>query len=336
MDFIERSEGPFVSFELIPPKRGGTLARLLDLIGELAKHNPPFIDVTSHASLLTYKETAQGIKKRVKRKRPGTLGVCALIQHKFGIEAVPHLLCKGFTRDETEDFLLDLRYLGIQNVFAIQGDSPNYEKKIDTSVRSVNEHAFDLVSQINDMNNGHYLDSEFYFSEEPMEASDFCIGVAGYPERHYESPNITKDIQWTKAKIDAGAGYIVTQLFLSNYHYINYVQKCRQAGIQAPIIPGIKVLTKKSHLKLVPRFFHAEVPFELSQEIEEADPSEVLDIGVRWAVKQVEELLDFGVPGLHIYVTDDIVAVKRLMEELGRKTDLQIWGEGSKPLQRSY
>ncbi|MFQ5979266.1 MAG: methylenetetrahydrofolate reductase [Candidatus Heimdallarchaeota archaeon] len=319
IEYLEQTDRPFVSFEIIPPTRGGNAQDLLSLIDDLSKYRPPFVDVTSHASEVTYEELPDGgIKRRIKRKRPGTLGVCAIIQHKYKIEAVPHVLCRGFTKEETEDFLIDLKYLGIQNVLAIQGDNHAYQKPVGHNGRSINEFATNLVEQIANMNNGIYLDDEIL----DPEASNFCVGVAGYPEKHFEAPNLTMDINHTKQKVEAGGDYIVTQMFYNNKVYFNYVELCKKIGINVPIIPGLKILTKKFQLRSVPSRFMLDIPVELTEQVMKASEDEILDIGINWALKQVEELIQFGVPGLHFYVINDSSAISLLMEKLSNKLSI--------------
>ncbi|REJ81890.1 MAG: methylenetetrahydrofolate reductase [NAD(P)H] [Acidobacteria bacterium] len=311
VEHLDRASRPLISFEIIPPLRGGTLERLLELIDALQKFSPPFIDITSHSAEAYYEETRSGIQKRVKRKRPGTLGVCALIQNKYRIDAVPHLLCNGFSREETEDFLIELRYLGIDNVLAVRGDHSGYVKPLRDG-RSANRYASDLVAQITAMNSGRYLEEDLLDAD----PSDFCIGVGGYPEKHFEAPNLETDVQRTLEKVRAGADYIVTQMFFDNRHYFAFVDRCRAAGIEVPIIPGLKILTTKKHLTSLPSVFHLTIPPELSSAVEEAAPSEVRSIGVDWALKQTEELLDHGVPAVHFYVMQSAVAIKELMNRL--------------------
>ncbi len=311
VEHLERASGPLISFEIIPPRRGGDLQSLLRLVEELARHRPPFIDITSHAAEVVYDETPTGYQKRVKRKRPGTLGVCALVQNKFNIDAVPHVLCEGFTREETEDFLIELRYLGIDNVLAIRGDPAGYHKPLDHG-RTRNEHACDLIAQIADMNKGVYL-------EELLDAapSDFCIGAAGYPEKHFEAPNLVADVAWVKRKVDAGASYVVTQMFFDNAHYFRFVDLCRERGITVPIIPGLKLVTSRRQLTTVPANFHCEIPPGLAEAVEAAAPDHVTDVGVAWALEQSRELLAAGVPSLHFYVMSHAGAVSRVVTGLG-------------------
>jgi len=311
-EHLERAKRPLISFEIIPPLRGGNLENLLALIDDLETYKPPFIDITSHAAEVVYDETPDGIQRKIKRKRPGTLGVCALIQNKYQIDAVPHVLCQGFTREETEDFLIELKYLGIDNVLAIRGDDSGYKKPLQHG-RSANRFALDLVNQIVDMNRGRYVE-EGLLDAEP---SDFCIGVAGYPEKHFEAPNLTADLRWAKAKVEAGAEYIVTQMFYDNQHFFEYAKACREAGIDAPVIPGLKILTRKRHLRVIPSLFHAEIPPELSEAVEAAeDDREAQTIGVEWAKKQVEELLNADVPSVHFYVMQSADSIRELMSKL--------------------
>lgn len=310
-EVLAKSTDPLISFEIIPPKRGGDIQSLLSTIESIAKYNPPFIDITSHAAEIVYEETPKGIRKRVIRKRPGTLGICALIQNKYKIEAVPHILCKNFTKEETEDFLIELGYLGVNNVLAIQGDDKGFEKEV-SGGRTTNKFAVDLVKQISDMNKGIYLEEELLDAK----PSDFCIGVSGYPEKHYEAPNLKTDLSFTKQKIDSGADYIVTQMFFENSAFFNYRNKAKEAGINAPILPGLKILTSKAHLTGIPKNFYINIPEDLSTEIMEAKPEHVMEVGVNWAVKQAEELFNSGVPCLHFYIMQNPKPVNMLMEKL--------------------
>ncbi|MEM7583801.1 MAG: methylenetetrahydrofolate reductase [Acidobacteriota bacterium] len=309
-EHLAEAKRPLISFEIIPPLRGGDIKGLLGLIESLVQHRPPFIDITSHAAQVVYDETPQGIQRKVKRKRPGTLGVCALIQNKYNIDAVPHVLCQGFTRQETEDFLIELRYLGIENVLAIRGDDSGYRKRLEHG-RTANGHAIDLVQQIQDMNEGRYL--EDLLDADP---ADFCIGAAGYPEKHFEAPNLQSDVRWVKAKVEAGADYIVTQMYFDNRHYFKFVDACRAAGITVPIIPGLKILTAKRQLQSIPRTFHCEIPAELSEAIENAKGKHVMEVGVEWAAKQTQELLDKNVPSVHFYVLSNAKAINTLLPRL--------------------
>jgi methylenetetrahydrofolate reductase (NADPH) len=310
-EHLQQAKKPLISFELIPPKRGGDIKSLLDVLDDIARFEPPFIDITSHAAEVIYDETPSGIKKKVKRKRPGTLGICALIQNKYNIDAVPHVLCRGFTREETEDFLIEIQYLGINNVLAIRGDSSGYEKPLQHG-RSINESTVALVKQISDMNKGIYLEENLLDAS----PSDFCIGVGGYPEKHFEAPNLKADIRYIKEKIDAGAQYIVTQMFYDNQVYFQFLDQCRQAGIDVPIIPGLKILMAKSNLSSLPRNFHVNIPEALADEVAEAGSEHIMEIGVNWAVRQVEELLNNNVPAIHFYIMLNSEPINRLMKKL--------------------
>lgn len=310
-EHLARADRPLISFEIIPPLRGGDVKGLLALIDDLTKFRPPFIDITSHAAEVMYEETPQGLQRRVKRKRPGTLGVCALLQNKYQIDAVPHILCRGFTREETEDFLIELKYLGIDNVLAVRGDDSGFQKPLQYG-RSANVYACDLVNQITAMNHGRYLEQDLLDAE----PSNFCVGVGGYPEKHFESANLKLDVRHVKEKVDAGAHYIVTQMFFNNEHYFRFVDLCREQGITVPIIPGLKILATAKQLASIPRTFFVEIPDALSDQVLTAKPEHVLDIGVEWALKQSEELLARGAPALHYYVMQSANAVKKLMAKL--------------------
>lgn len=310
IDHLARATHPLISFEIIPPLRGGNVQSLLELMDELVRYHPPFIDITSHAAEIVYDETPNGIQRRVKRKRPGTLGVCALIQNKYNVDAVPHVLCRGFTREETEDFLIELKYLGIDNVLAVRGDDSGFQKPLQYG-RSANLYACDLVQQIAAMNQGKYLEPGLLGAE----PSRFCVGVGGYPEKHFEAPNLNADIRHVKAKIGAGADYVVTQMFFDNRVYFEYVDACRAQGVTAPIIPGLKIVTSAKQLRTIPSNFFVDLPTELSDAVE-ADPEHALEIGVEWALRQATELLERGVPSLHFYVMQSPKSINRLMERL--------------------
>jgi len=311
-EHLSKSAETLISFEIIPPKRGGDIKQLLAVLEDVAKFDPKYIDITSHAAEIIYEETSSGdYKMRIKRKRPGTLGICALIQNKYNIDAVPHVICHGFTKEETEDFLIELHYLGIDNVLAVRGDDSGYSKPIKFG-RSTNNFAVDLVKQIDDMNHGRYLEDTL-LDAEPM---SYCIGVAGYPEKHFEAPNLGTDIKFTKEKVAAGAEYIVTQMFYDNKRYYDYVKFCRDAGIDIPIIPGIKILTSHQQLNNIPKNFFIDVPDELSEEVMAAKPEHVLDIGVEWAFKQVEDLMNQNVPAIHFFIMQNAVPITKLMNKI--------------------
>ncbi len=311
-EHLENDKKPIITFEIIPPLRGGNVTSLMQLIDDLMVYEPPFIDITSHAAQVVYEETKDGIKRKVKRKRPGTIGICALIQNKYNVDAVPHAICTGFTREETEDFLIELNYLGIDNVLAVKGDDNGYQKT-PRDGKSVNDAAIDLVTQIADLNRGKYLEQDL-LDAQPM---DFGIGISGYPEKHFAAPNLEADLRNTEAKIAAGADYIVTQMFFDNRYYFEYVEKCRARGIDVPIIPGLKVLVGKKQLRTLPEMFHCEIPVELADEVQAAEKRrDVVEIGSEWTARQVEELLDNGAPSIHFYVMLNSRAVKKVMAKL--------------------
>ncbi|MCH7724397.1 MAG: methylenetetrahydrofolate reductase [Bacteroidetes bacterium] len=311
IEHLNKATEPLISFELIPPKRGGDIKSVLGVLDEIIKYNPPFIDITSHSAEVNYEETATGIKKKVKRKRPGTLGICALIQNKYNVDAVPHILVKGFTREETEDFMIELNYLGIDNVLAIRGDDSGYDKPTPAG-KSIHVNSVELVKQIIDMNNGKYLEESLLDAKE----TNYCVGIGGYPEKHFEAPNLKSDIRVVKEKVDAGADYVVTQMFYDNEFYFDYLEKCREEGINVPIIPGLKILTSKAQLHSVPKNFHVTIPDALADEVDAAVPDKVLEIGVEWATKQVEELLERNVPSVHFYIMLNSKPIKMLMDNL--------------------
>ena len=273
--------------------------KVFESLDKVMKYNPPFIDVTYHAAESYYEELPDGtIKRHIKRKRPGTIGLCAAIKHKYDVDPVPHLICEGFTKEETEDALIELNFLGIDNVLAIRGDA-NDDSTPRIKNGTYNKYAIDLVKQVKDMNRGEYLEDIVNAHE-----TNFCVGVAGYPEKHFEAPNLDFDIARLKEKVDAGGDYIVTQMFFNNDAYFRFVEKCRSAGIECPIVPGLKVLTRKRHLNFLPKFFHLNIPEALSDEVQ-ADPDNAREIGVEWAAQQCTELLEGGAPGIHFYIMGD-------------------------------
>ncbi|MBU8871308.1 MAG: methylenetetrahydrofolate reductase, partial [Gemmatimonadales bacterium] len=296
VEHLDRAGRPLFSFEIIPPPRGKTVKDIIRIVEQIAPVSPPFVDVTSHMAEALYEEQDDGsVKRRVRKKRPGTISICGIIQNRYNIDTVPHLLCTGFTREETEDAIIELNYLGIHNVLAIRGDESNYHKIISQG-RTRNTHASDLVKQLVDLRSANYLDE--IANSEPI---DFCVGVGGYPEKHIEAPNFKTDIKYLKAKVDAGAGYIVTQMFFDNSYFMDFVEKCREAGITVPIIPGLKVIDTVRQLTTLPKHFHVTIPDQLVDEIMES-PKHVQEIGNLWAIRQTEELLNSRVGCIHYYV----------------------------------
>lgn len=284
---------------------------IFDTLDPLMEFKPPFIDVTYHREEFIYKKRTSGYyEKTAIRKRPGTVGICAAIMHRYGVDAVPHLICGGFTKEDTENALIDLAFLNINNVLALRGDARKFEGKF-IAENDGHHYAIDLVRQIEDMNQGKYLDSNI----EDGAKTDFCIGVAGYPEKHFESPNMELDLQYTKAKIDAGAKYIVTQMFFDNQKYFAYVDACRKAGIDVPIVPGLKPVTKKYQLSSLPRIFHTDLPTDLAREVEKASSAEARrEVGIEWCIAQSKELKAANAPCLHYYTMGDSDTIRRIAE----------------------
>ena len=286
------------SFEILPPLKGQNVQSIFDNIDPLMEFNPPFIDVTYHREEYVYKELENGLlKKQVVKKRPGTVGICAAIQNKYQVDAIPHILCGGFTKEDTENFLIDLDFLGIDNVMALRGDAV----KSDVYFKPEKEgHAYasELVAQIKALNTGQYLDEELLNTSK----TDFCIGVGGYPEKHMEAPSLDRDIQFLKHKIENGATYIVTQMFFDNQKYFDFVDKCRKAGITVPIIPGLKPIATKKQLNIIPHRFHVDLPESLILEIIKCKTNEqVKQVGIEWCIQQSQALKQANIPVLHYY-----------------------------------
>ena len=303
IEHLQTAKNPLFSYEIVPPTRGRSVKDIIEVVEALAPLNPPWIDVTSHSSTTFFQEKLDGtIQKRTLKKRPGTLGICGIIQNRFKIDTVAHILCLGFSREETEDALIELSFLGIENILALRGDTPNFQKSL-RSDRSVNNYAADLVGQIRDMREGKYLDE--IDRTDPL---NFCIGVSAYPEKHYEAASLKTDIQNLKRKVEAGAEYIVTQMFFDNQKYFSFVEQCRAAGIAVPIIPGLKVLRNSGQLKSIPKNFYIDFPDQLVEEIEKS-PNHVEEIGKNWAKKQTIGLLEAGVSTVHYYVLNDVHTV---------------------------
>jgi len=286
------------SFEILPPLKGQDIQSIFTSIDPLMEFNPPFIDVTYHREEYVYKEMENGLlKKQVVKKRPGTVGICAAIQNKYSVDAIPHILCGGFTKEDTENFLIDLGFLGIDNVMALRGDAVKSETYFKPEKKG-HRYASELVTQINDMNHGKYLDDALLNTTN----TNFCIGVAGYPEKHLEAPSIDSDIHFLKKKINNGASYLVTQMFYDNKKFFEFVDKCRLAGINVPIIPGLKPISTKRQLNLIPHRFSVDLPDDLIMEVVKCkDNAAVRKVGVEWCIEQSKELLKYGVPFLHYY-----------------------------------
>ncbi len=310
IEHLEKATAPLFSFEIIPPVRGKSAKEILDIVEQLQPYAPPFIDVTSHSAETYYEESDDGsINRRIRKKRPGTISICGIIQNRFNIDTVAHLLCRGFSKEETEDAVIELNYLGIHNVLVIRGDETNYKKPVRQD-RSVNLYAADLVKQVDRLKQGQYLEDIIN-----ADAIDMCIGVGGYPEKHFEAPNLKTDIQYLKKKIDAGADYIVTQMFFDNRVYFDFVDRCRKAGINVPIIPGIKLLDNPRQLRSIPRSFHINLPDDLVDEVME-NQNRCREIGQEWCKKQSEELINSGVSCIHYYILNDTSSVRQVLDKL--------------------
>ena len=297
-DYIQKSNGTLVSFEILPPLKGKAIDAIWNHLDPLMQFKPAFINVTYHRSESMFKRKADGTFDKVEvRKRPGTVGICAAIMNRYKVDAVAHLICGGFTKQETEDALIDLNFLGINNVLVLRGDAPKNETFFEPEPGG-HKYAIELLQQVTNMNNGIYLEEDLKNAVK----TNFCIGVAGYPEKHFEAPNMQNDLQYLKAKVDAGAEYVTTQMFFDNKKYFSYVKACRDAGITAPIIPGLKPISSKKQLTVIPRTFHVDIPEELSTEILKCKTdADVEVVGTEWLLQQSKELKAAGVPVLHYY-----------------------------------
>lgn len=297
-DHINQSKGETLfTFEIIPPIKGKKIQELYNNIDPLMEFDPPFIDVTTSREEYVYIDKDGLLDKRLTRMRPGTVGICASIKHKYDVDTVPHVLCGGFTKEETEYLLVDCHYLGIDNIMALRGDAMKEEKYFQPS-EGGHLYASDLVKQIKDLNQGKYLHEVI----ESDDCSDFCVGVAGYPEKHMEAPSLHSDLKWLKYKIDLGADYVVTQMFFDNKRFFEFVDAARAMGINVPIIPGIKPIAIKKHLHMLPQIFRIDIPQDLIDAVEACkDNKAVRQVGIEWAIEQSRELKAAGVPVLHYY-----------------------------------
>jgi methylenetetrahydrofolate reductase (NADPH) len=297
-EHIKQAKGETLfSFEIIPPVKGRNIKELYGNIDPLMEFRPPFIDVTTSREEYIYIDRSGLLDKKLTRMRPGTVGICASIKHKYDVDTVPHVLCGGFTKEETEYLLVDCHYLGIDNVMALRGDAMREEKYFEAT-KGGHPFAIDLVSQIQNLNCGKYLHEVI----ETDDCADFCIGVAGYPEKHLEAPSLKTDLKRLKEKVEAGADYVVTQMFFDNQKYFEFVKEAEKIGINVPIIPGIKPLAVKRHLQLLPQVFRIDLPQDLIDAVDDCNNNkEVRQVGVEWAIQQSKELKDAGVPVLHYY-----------------------------------
>lgn len=313
IDHIENAKGKTLfSFELLPPIKGQSIQSIYNAIDPLMEFNPPFIDVTYHREDYIYKQHPTGLLEQISyRKRPGTVAICASIINRYKVDAVPHLICGGFTKEETENALIDLQFLGIDNVLVLRGDA----RKADASfIPTPGGHAYatDLLAQVVDMNNGKYL-----HEHNDANKSDFCIGVAAYPEKHFEAPNLKTDFRYLKKKVEMGADFIVTQMFYDNQKYFEFVKLCRENDINVPVIPGLKPITSSKQLVSLPKIFHIDIPEDLSEAVLACkSEKDVKEVGIEFMIQQCKELMNFGAPVLHFYTMSNPAPTKKIAEAI--------------------
>ncbi|UKJ07267.1 methylenetetrahydrofolate reductase [NAD(P)H] [Solitalea lacus] len=308
-EHIQNAKKPLFSFELLPPMKGQSIDQIFEAIEPLMEFEPPFIDVTYHREDFIYKKQPNGLLEKVStRKRPGTVSICAAIQFKYKVDAVPHLICGGFTKEDTENALIELKFLGIDNVLVLRGDA---RKEDGGFIPETGGHSYasELIEQVINLNNGKFLHEEY----SGPNGTDFCIGVAGYPEKHFEAPNLKTDLRYLKMKVDMGAEYIVTQMFFDNEKYEKFVTLCRENGINVPIIPGLKPLTTKKQLTLLPKVFSIDIPEELADAVADCKTDkEVREVGIEWCIQQSKGLIDLGAPCLHYYTMGKSDTIRRI------------------------
>lgn len=311
-DHIKAAKDTLFSFEILPPLKGKSIQSIYDGIDPLMEFKPKFINVTYHREEFIYKERENGLLEKIAiRKRPGTVGICAAIMNKYDVDAVPHLICGGFSKEETENALIDLQFLGIDNVLALRGDSIKTEANFRPHPQG-HQYAVELIEQVREMNSGNYM-----LDDIQLEPTDFCIGAAGYPEKHFEAMNLTTDLHYLKAKVDAGAEYIVTQMFFDNSKYFAFVDACRAIGIDVPIIPGLKPIKTLNHISFLPKFFHIDYPEELSKELLKCTTNaQVSELGEEWGIQQSKELKAAGVPCIHYYTMSNSSSVKNIAKSI--------------------
>jgi methylenetetrahydrofolate reductase (NADPH) len=311
--YLAEAKGPIVSLEILPPTKGKSIDSIYGHLDPLMEFKPAFVNVTYHRAEQVYKKRPDGSFERVEiRKRPGTVGICAAIMNKYKVEAIPHLICGGFSKEETENALIDLHFLGVKNVLALRGDAAANEKFFSAHP---NGHRFaeDLVRQIISLNKGHYLEEDIMDGVR----TDFCIGVAGYPEKHFEAPNIDADIDYLKRKVELGADYVTTQMFFENKHYYNYLDRCKQHGLTVPIVPGLKPLTGKRQLTMIPSIFNVEIPVDLCNAMMKAkNEADCEKVGEEWLLQQCRDLLKNNVPVLHFYTLGKPHVVYNVLKQL--------------------
>ncbi len=312
-EHIENLTGPKFSFEILPPTKGSSIQTIYDTLDPLMEFNPPYINITYHQAEVDLKQRPDGLLElQVVRKRPGTVAISAAIQNRYRVDVVPHLICGGFSKEETEDALIDLHYLGIHNVLVVRGDANQLTGRF-MPYRNGHEHALDLLKQVVNLNNGQYLEKDL----ENPEPLNFSPGVAAYPEKHIEAPNFESDLTYLKAKVDAGAEYVVTQMFFDNSKFFSFVDACRKSGIKVPIIPGIKPVSIKRHLNILPQTFKVDIPPELSREMDKCkNNDEVRQVGVEWAIQQSKELIAAGVPIIHFFTMGRADNIRKIAEAI--------------------
>jgi len=311
-EHIAAAKDTLFSFEILPPLKGKSIHSIFDGIDPLMEFQPKFVNVTYHREEYIYKERENGLLEKIAiRKRPGTVGICAAIMNKYNVDAVPHLICGGFSKEETENALIDLQFLGIDNVLALRGDSIKTESVFRPTADG-HSYAVELIEQVSDMNRGNYIMDDVL-----LEPTNFCIGAAGYPEKHFEAMNMNTDLMNAKRKVDAGASYLVTQMFFDNQKYFDFVAACRAIGIDVPIIPGIKPLNNLKHISFIPKYFHIDYPVALSDELLKCkDNKAVTQVGIEWGIQQSKELKAAGVPCIHYYTMSNSTSVKAIASEI--------------------
>lgn len=312
-EILKQRKSARVTFEILPPFKGNSIESIYESLEPLLEFNPPYINVTYHREEVVYKHLSSGLlEKRSVRKRPGTVAISAALHYKYGTELVPHIICGGFNKEETENALIELNFLGINNILAIRGD---VDKQTRTFIpeKEGHVHTIDLVKQIINLNKGIYLDEEI----ENQTKTNFCVGVAGYPEKHSEAPNFKSDLMALKEKIDAGAEFIVTQMFYNNKYYFDFVTQCREIGINVPIVPGIKPISTLNHLNIIPNTFNVEIPEQLEAAVRKCkDNKDVRKVGEEWAIMQSKELLMSGVPAIHYYTMGKSDNIYKICKEI--------------------
>lgn len=313
IDHIRQAKDTLISFEILPPLKGKTINSIYEHLDPLMEFKPSFINVTYHRSEFVFKKKADGTFEKVEvRKRPGTVGICAALMNYYKVDPVPHIICGGFNKRETEDALIDLNFIGVDNVLVLRGDAAKNEAVFEPEPDG-HSYAIDLLKQVVNLNNGIYLEDDIRDGFR----TNFCIGVAGYPEKHFEAPNMEVDIRHLKAKVDAGADYVVTQMFFDNQKYFDFVEKCRNAGIHIPIIPGLKPLTSFKQFKTLPRVFHVDIPTDLSKEIMKCKSDKDVElVGTEWLLQQSRELKQTNVPVLHYYTLGQSKVIWNVVSQL--------------------